>query len=160
MDEAIAGFRDTIERANKAVGPDSIFAANAQHGIAHAARSHQPKVAVVAAREALRLFRALEGDQHPDTGRALDMLGKLLGDLGQRDEAIRTLTTAMAIRAAAFGDDHPDTGDTRFALAGLLYAKGERVRARSLAGSAHAAFVSSDPANAKIIKAWIDAHPP
>lgn len=73
----------------------------------------------------MRLFRKLGSDTHPDTGRALDTLGKILGDLGQRDEAIRTLTTAMTTRAAALGEGHPDTAETKFALAGLLYTAGE-----------------------------------
>ena len=155
-DDAVATFRDAIALSKLAVGPDNIFAANAQNGIAQAWRASHPRDALRAAEEALRLFRKLEGDDHPDTGRGYDTLGRVLAALDRRAEAVTALEHAIAIRTKAVGADHPDTADSVFALATVLDLEGQRPRAIELAVTAHAAFTAAgDHASAAQIETWL-----
>jgi len=158
MDDAVAGFRDAIARADAAVGKDSLFAANANSGIANAWRDSHPAEALAAAREALRLFRKLEGEDHPDTGRGWDIVGRSLDKLDQRADAIAALERAVAIRGKAMGADHPDTADSEYALAVALDRAGQRARAIELAAAAKAAFAASgDADNANQIEKFMAA---
>jgi len=158
FDESVAAFRDAIARSVAAVGPDNIFMANAQNGIAQAWRASHPREALVAAEDALRLFRKLEGDDHPDVGRGYDTLGRVLDTLGRTADAQAALERAVATREKVFGADHPDTADSRFALAELLDRTGKRARAIELAIAAKHAFVAiGDAENTKEIETWLAA---
>jgi len=154
-DEAVAMEREAIARSVAAVGRDNIFAANAQNGIAQAWRVSHPAEALVAAQESLRLFRALEGDEHPDVGRGYDSLGRVLEQLGRHAEAVAALERALAIREKAMGADHPDTADSRFELATLV-AKTDPARAIALATAAGTAFeAAGDHDSATKISDWL-----
>ena len=156
-DEAVVAFRDVIAKAKAGGQAESLFVANAQNGLAQAL--HDPNEGLVAAQEALRLFRALDGEDHPDTGHAYETVGNMLGKLGRRNEAIAALEHALAIRTAALGADHPDVAYTQFSLAVYLYQAGAHARARALAETARGAFVTSDPDNLKTITTWLAKHP-
>ncbi|HEY0252922.1 MAG TPA: serine/threonine-protein kinase, partial [Kofleriaceae bacterium] len=158
-DLAVASFRDAIAMAKTAVGADNIFEANAESGIAVAWRASHPAEALVAAREAVRLFEKLEGPAHPDTGRGYHDLGRVQDALGQTREARASLEHALAIRVAALGKDHPDAADTQFALAELLAREGERDRARLLAKASAAAFAAAgDTISSGEIRQWLTTH--
>ncbi len=68
---------------------------------------------------ALNLTRSLFGDSHPQTARALNLLGLLRSDQGELDDAQRLFDDALAIRLTHVGAQSIETGQSYYNIANL-----------------------------------------
>jgi tetratricopeptide (TPR) repeat protein len=83
-------------------------------------------------RDAARRIGDSVGDKHPDTATALDILGVLLWDQGDRTGALPLLERALETREQALGPEHAETATSLVNVAGLLHAQGNLALARPL----------------------------
>ena len=67
------------------------------------------EVAQEPTQQAVEIFRAKLGDEHPDTLNSIGILGKLLQSLGKLSEAEPLLQQVLSGRRRLLGDEHPDT---------------------------------------------------
>jgi non-specific serine/threonine protein kinase/serine/threonine-protein kinase len=84
----------------------------------------------------LEVRRALLGEEHPDVGVSLDLLGQFHYWNGDHARARETLERALAVREAAFGPEHPQVAFTLTALGHVLWRSGEYELARARLESA------------------------
>ena len=83
-------------------------------------------------KDALRIRRAVLGNDHPLVPATLTSLAALLRDLGDYAEAESLLREALATRRAILGAEHPDVASTLTALAYVLHWQGDYAGAEPL----------------------------
>ena len=57
----------------------------------------------------LAIYRAMLGEDHPDTARCMYNLGNMYGNQGKYEEALSLFEKALAIWQARLGPEHPYT---------------------------------------------------
>jgi tetratricopeptide (TPR) repeat protein len=157
-DEAIASYREAIAVAERSVGHDSIVVANALNGIGSVYDDDKEDIERAAApyREALALFRKLEGDKHPDTALALNNVSRVELLIGDEAAGVRDLEEALAIDEEVHGADHPSTASARMHLGVALYATGrDRTRGRALVTEAERVWRAARDPRADDAAAWL-----
>jgi CHAT domain-containing protein len=90
------------------------------------------KQAEQALTDALEIWKAKFGPEHPAVARGLASLGELQVSTGRFDEAEKHLVRAREIRAAKLGADHPDTAESIHQLGLLAYARRDYKKAEPL----------------------------
>jgi tetratricopeptide (TPR) repeat protein len=83
-------------------------------------------------RQAMKTFRALLGEDHPETARSCAGVAYNLGAQGKSRLAQPLYEKALALRRKALGEAHPDTATSYNGLAFNLQAQGEYAQARAL----------------------------
>lgn len=109
--------------------------------------------------QALAVWEATRGTDHPDIAYALTSLGRLDVSAGNPQEAVQRLERALKLRGGR-GLDPQLLAHTQFALAQALHATGrDQPRARELATKARDTFAkgkSPDPTRAAEIDHWLE----
>ena len=82
--------------------------------------------------QALAIYRALLGDEHPSTAMILNNLAVTYEDRGKLKEAALLHQQALAIRRSTLGVYHPDTVTSLSSLASLYQEQGKLEQAASL----------------------------
>ena len=82
--------------------------------------------------QALAIYRALFGDEHPSTAMILNNLAVTYEDRGKLKEAALLHQQALAIRRSTLGANHPETVTSLSSLASLYHAQGKLEQAASL----------------------------
>jgi serine/threonine-protein kinase len=122
---------------DKTFGPDHPLAQSIHVNLGiWALERHDPKAAEAELRPALAAMLAMP--ESPDIAVIRTALGSALLDLGKRDEAIRELEAALALREK-IGDEPIAIADTQFTLARALWDT-KRDRSLTLAKAAIATF--------------------
>jgi tetratricopeptide (TPR) repeat protein len=108
----------------------------------------------------IRILTGEYGAAHPAMGEALIGVGTILLAEGEVTRAVSVLEQALGVLANYNGFATSRAG-AQAALARALWdTHGDRRRARLLAESALAAYVSQGRANkAEVVRAWLDSHP-
>jgi tetratricopeptide (TPR) repeat protein len=127
-------------------------------GSAYLAAGDVPQ-AVAHLQRGLANWEAKYGAGHPDVAMALSNLGRAHLQGKDEDSAVVVLERAIAICAAQTCEEDVQA-EAPFALAKALWPKGDRARARELAGKARAVYAKK-PHHAKTlaeVDAWLAAH--
>ena len=74
--------------------------------------------------KSIRLYLEIYPEQHSDLGYGYHQLGRIQDALGRRDEAVKTLGKAVAIRIAVDGEDSENTGHSSFQFGRVLLEMG------------------------------------
>lgn len=82
--------------------------------------------------QALAIYRALFGDEHPSTAMILNNLAVTYEDRGKLKEAALLHQQALAIRRSTLGENHLDTITSLSSLASLSHEQGKLEQAASL----------------------------
>ncbi len=86
--------------------------------------------ALVDGKEAVRLQQALNGEEHPATGSAINAVALAHYRSGELAEAEVQFRRALAIREKTIGPQHPDTSASLHGLASVLLSGGKFTEAR------------------------------
>ncbi|HEY1351995.1 MAG TPA: FxSxx-COOH system tetratricopeptide repeat protein [Ktedonobacteraceae bacterium] len=82
--------------------------------------------------QALAIYRAHFGDEHPATAMMLNNLAVTYEDRGKLKEALSLHQQALSIRRATLGEHHPETITSRRSLASLYQEQGKGEQAAAL----------------------------
>ncbi len=82
--------------------------------------------------QALAIYRALFGDEHPSTAMILNNLAVTYEDRGKLKEAALLHQQALAVRRSTLGENHLDTVTSLSSLASLYHEQGKLEQAASL----------------------------
>ncbi len=93
--------------------------------------------------KALKIFRKVLGEEHPDTATSYNNVAHFLHAQGKAAEAEPLYRKALAIRRKALGEEHPDTLTSYNNVAYTLHAQGKTTEAAEFLVRAMAAFESS-----------------
>ena len=83
--------------------------------------------------QALRIYEAVNGGNHPDVGRVLGLQGRLLHRLSDLPAAVAAYERAIAIAELSYGADHPEVAGYLNGLADVLQDRGDTRGARAAA---------------------------
>ena len=82
--------------------------------------------------KALKIYKEVLGDYHPDTASSYGNLASLYQSQGEYDKALPLSKKALKIREEVLGNNHPDTATSYNNLASLFKSKGEYDKALPL----------------------------
>jgi tetratricopeptide (TPR) repeat protein len=138
---AEARYLETVELANREIGPDSPSTMSA---IQHLGELYKEEGRYPEARKALAQVVAererIVGKDHPEVAAALSDLANVYRAEGSLDEAKKMYDRALAIRLAALGPDHPEVGNSYNNLGNYFADKGDYVAARTVYARALAIY--------------------
>ncbi|MEM9111205.1 MAG: tetratricopeptide repeat protein, partial [Planctomycetota bacterium] len=110
-------------RLRSAMTPDDAAAWNQYGFVLYTRGQYEP--ALVAFREAERIFRLAFGDDHPNVARNVNNIGGVLKERGDLEGALSAFREAERIFRLAFGDDHPNVAIHVNNIGGVLKERGD-----------------------------------
>ena len=160
--QAIEQYEIALRMYTQTLSADALPLASLLRNLGDAqAAAGNPDAALARYGEALAIQRKHLGDDHLDLAYTLQARGELHLQRGQASKALPDLERALAVRESTEGDKF-QRALTRFTVArALAKAGGGRTRARQLAESARAVFVTGGDVgapNVEEIDAWLRRH--